>query len=31
MSGTSMFSWMHQKSPASPLFIWTSMDWGNIL
>ena len=31
MSGTLMSSWMHQKSPASPLIIWTSIDCGNIL
>jgi hypothetical protein len=31
ISSTSMSSWMHQKSPASPLCIWTSIDCGNIL
>ena len=31
MSGTAMSSWMHQKSPAFPLCICTSIDFGNIL
>ena len=31
MSGTSMFSLMHQKSPAFSCIIWTSIDCGNIL